>query len=27
LLTALFLFLIDQNDNVHGIPIRKIIES
>ena len=27
LLTALFLFLIDQNDSVVGIPIRKMIES
>ena len=27
LLTGLFLFLIDHNDNVIGIPIRKIIES
>jgi hypothetical protein len=27
LLTALFLFLIDQKDKVTGIPIRKIIDS
>ena len=27
LLTALFLFLIDHNDNVIGMPIRKIMES